>query len=44
MKNADILENQVVNLWVDETHSIENIKQEINILNGIMEEEYAGSE
>lgn len=44
LKNADILENQVVNLWVDETHSIENIKQEINTLNGIMEEEYAGSE
>lgn len=44
LKNADILENQVVNLWVDETHSIENIKQEINTLNGIMEEEYARSE
>lgn len=38
--NADIIEKHVVNLWVDETHSKEQIKNDINILNEIMEDEH----
>jgi hypothetical protein len=35
---ADIVQNQVVNLWVSEDHSDEKIKKEIEILNRLMEE------
>ena len=40
MENADQIENQVVNLWIDEKHSIEQIQREIKILNKIMENDY----
>lgn len=40
LKNADKVEKQVVNLWVDESHSSEQICKEIKILNEIMEEDY----
>lgn len=42
LENADIVENQVVNLWVDNTHSICQIKKEIFELNRIMKEGYNG--
>ena len=41
LPNADILERKVVNLWIDETHTIEQIEREIDILNKIMEADYA---
>ena len=40
LKNADIIEKQIVNLWVDETHTRDQIKTDINVLNDIMENEY----
>lgn len=40
LKNADILEKHIINLWVDETHTVEQIKKDIDNLNGIMEEDY----
>lgn len=43
LQNADLVERQVINLWVDDTHSIERIKKEINILNIIMEETSYGN-
>lgn len=39
LHNADIVEQKVVNLWVDETHSKERIMKDINILNDIMKKE-----
>ena len=36
LKNADIVERKIVNLWVDESHSIEKIRKDIKILNSIM--------
>lgn len=36
--NASIIENQVVNLWIDEQHSLNQIKKEIEIMNEVMEE------
>ena len=43
LKNADEVENQVVNLWVDELHSTEQIIKEIEVLNEIMEDDYEGN-
>ena len=40
LKNADIIEKQIVNLWVDETHTRDQIKKDINVLNDIMENEH----
>lgn len=37
--NADKIESEIVNLWIDESHSLVQIKNEINILNKIMEED-----
>lgn len=37
LKNADILQNGVVNLWITKDHSEERIKREIDILNRLME-------
>lgn len=41
LKNADMLEKQVINLWIDKSHSVDQIKREISILNEIMEEDHA---
>lgn len=38
--NADKIESQIVNLWVDDSHSLEQILNEINIINRIMEEDF----
>ena len=37
LHNADIVSGQIVNLWLDETHSFEDIVNEINIINRCME-------
>lgn len=42
LRNADIVEKHVVNLWVDSTHSINQIKKEIIVLNNIMKESFNG--
>jgi len=42
MRNADLLEEKVVNLWVDETHTYKQIREEIDILNMIMGEDCFG--
>ncbi|MDD6327625.1 MAG: DegT/DnrJ/EryC1/StrS family aminotransferase [Lachnospiraceae bacterium] len=39
--NADKLERQVVNLWVDLSHTEEQIREEIALINKIMEEDHA---
>lgn len=44
LKNADYIEDHVINLWVDGTHSIEQIRKEIQLLNGMMEENTIGNE
>ncbi len=41
LKNADQVEQKVVNLWVDESHTCERIRTEICILNEIMEADHA---
>ncbi len=43
-ENAKTLEKRVVNLWVDSSHSEEQIKSEIHILNQIMEDDCNGME
>lgn len=43
LPNASLIESQVVNLWLDESHSITQIEQEISILNEIMREDFYGS-
>ena len=35
--NAKMVEEQVVNLWLDDSHTDEQIKEEIDVLNEIME-------
>lgn len=40
LKNADIVEKNVINLWVDESHSVNKIKNDISIINNIMEQQY----
>lgn len=40
MNVADQIENQIVNLWIDELHSIDQIRKEIKVLNQIMESDY----
>ena len=39
MKNADIVSNEIVNLWVSEEHNVEQIIEEIEQINRCMEEE-----
>ena len=41
LENADKIESQIVNLWVDESHDSKKIENEITILNKIMENDYA---
>ena len=42
LKNSDELEKRVVNLWVDASHGVKKIREDIASINRIMEEEYAG--
>lgn len=37
LKNADVVENKIVNLWLDEKHSIEKINEDIKLINRIIE-------
>lgn len=36
----NIVEKNVINLWVDESHSVNKIKNDISIINNIMEQQY----
>ncbi|WP_050606989.1 DegT/DnrJ/EryC1/StrS family aminotransferase [Clostridium niameyense] len=36
LKNADIVENEVVNLWIEDKKKIEDIKKDIKIINDII--------